>query len=163
MSLPIEIAYGDLVIHDAKMGCDLRPIDPAHPRAGVAAAALSACAASHAAEEHGEVNGSAPSYYGLNDLPHFGDVGKFAGPMMNRFWAYDNGVFGNDSAVTKREKALVGLAVAHSTQCPYCIDSFTGIALDAGATIDAARRPVTPHPAGDSLRETREKRCVSRA
>src|SRR5262249_1124804 len=105
---------------------------------------------SHAAEEHGDGsavngnghNGHAPSYYGLDDLSHFGDVGKFAGPMMNRFWAYYNGVFGNDTALTKREKALIGLAVAHSKQCPYCIDSFTGIALDAGATIDQMHEAV---------------------
>jgi hypothetical protein len=30
---PIEFAIGELVIHDFKMGCDLRPIDPADPRA----------------------------------------------------------------------------------------------------------------------------------
>ena len=29
---PIEFAFGALEIHDSKMGCDLRPIDPAHPR-----------------------------------------------------------------------------------------------------------------------------------
>jgi len=31
---PIEVASGPLKIHGAKMGCDLRPIDPAHPFAG---------------------------------------------------------------------------------------------------------------------------------
>jgi hypothetical protein len=30
---PIEVASGPLAIHGAKMGCDLRPIDPAHPLA----------------------------------------------------------------------------------------------------------------------------------
>ncbi|HEY6893781.1 MAG TPA: hypothetical protein VI258_06420 [Rhodanobacteraceae bacterium] len=30
---PIEFAFGPLAIHAGKMGCDLRPIDPAHPRA----------------------------------------------------------------------------------------------------------------------------------
>ena len=30
---PIEIAFGELKIHEAKMGCDLRPMDPAHPLA----------------------------------------------------------------------------------------------------------------------------------
>lgn len=28
---PVEFAFGNLVIFDEKMGCDLRPIDPAHP------------------------------------------------------------------------------------------------------------------------------------
>lgn len=31
---PIEIAYGALKVFDAAMGCDLRPMDPAHPLAG---------------------------------------------------------------------------------------------------------------------------------
>ena len=43
---PIEVASGPLTVHGAKMGCDLRPIDPDHPLAGkatcCAAAALSA-------------------------------------------------------------------------------------------------------------------------
>lgn len=45
---PIEFAFGQLVIFDKKMGCDLRPIDPAHPLAGGAA---SCCGAAPAAEE----------------------------------------------------------------------------------------------------------------
>jgi hypothetical protein len=34
---PIEIASGPLTVHGGKMGCDLRPIDPAHPFAQKAA------------------------------------------------------------------------------------------------------------------------------
>jgi hypothetical protein len=33
-SRPIEVASGPLKIHGAKVGCDLRPIDPDHPYAG---------------------------------------------------------------------------------------------------------------------------------
>ena len=146
-SRPIEFAYGDLVIHDAKMGCDLRPIDPAHPRAAEAQAALSVCAASHATDDEvaqGEgLNGAgSPNYYARSDLGHFADMGRFAGPMMSRFWTYYNGVFSDDSALTKREKALIALAVSHSKQCPYCIDAFTGVCLDAGATVDQMHEAV---------------------
>ncbi|MGH9278462.1 MAG: arsenosugar biosynthesis-associated peroxidase-like protein [Acidimicrobiales bacterium] len=143
-SRPIEFAYGDLVIHDAKMGCDLRPIDPAHPRAAEAVAALSVCAASHA-DDDDAANGNghgAPGYYERADLGHFGDMGNFAGPMMQRFWTYYNGVFNDDSALTKREKALIALAVSHSKQCPYCIDAFTGVCLDSGATVDQMHEAV---------------------
>lgn len=35
---PLEFAYGALVVHGASMGCDLRPLDPAHPAAGRAGA-----------------------------------------------------------------------------------------------------------------------------
>jgi len=41
---PIEFAYGPLTIHQGKMGCDLRPIDPAHPHARLVAKACSASA-----------------------------------------------------------------------------------------------------------------------
>lgn len=40
---PIEFAFGDLVIFDKKMGCDLRPMDPGHPMAD--AGAQTACSA----------------------------------------------------------------------------------------------------------------------
>ena len=62
---PIEFAYGPLELHDSKMGCDLRPIDPAHPRASEAHAALAACAASHGPTEG---NGVTSSYYERSDL-----------------------------------------------------------------------------------------------
>jgi len=136
---PIEVALGELKIHDAKMGCDLRPIDPAHPRAAEASAALSACAASHG-DPAPEGDGS--SYYERADLGHFADVGQFARPLMQRFWSYYNEVFGQDGALSKREKALIGLAVAHSKQCPYCIDSFTNGCLDAGATVEEMHESV---------------------
>lgn len=136
---PIEFAFGELKIHDSKMGCDLRPIDPAHPRAAEASAALSACAAGHQVDDDGAVS---PSYYERKDLGHFADVGQFAEPMMKKFWDYYLGVFGGDSALTKREKALIGLAVAHSKQCPYCIDSFTGTCVDLGVSADQMHEAV---------------------
>jgi hypothetical protein len=34
---PIEFAFGELVLFDARMGCALRPIDPAHPLARTSA------------------------------------------------------------------------------------------------------------------------------
>jgi hypothetical protein len=45
---PIEFAFGQLVIFDKKMGCDLRPIDPAHPLAG---GASTACCGATPAEQ----------------------------------------------------------------------------------------------------------------
>ena len=139
-SRPVELAFGSLKIHDAKMGCDLRPIDPAHPRAAEARAALSACIASHSAEGDGAATNG--TYYRPADLGHFADVGHFATPMMDRFWAYYNATFGADTALTKREKSLIALAVAHSKQCPYCIDAYTNTCLDAGATVEQMHEAV---------------------
>ena len=64
-------------------------------------------------------------YYESKDLKRFAEVGKFRKELMDGFFAYYNAVIGEDGALTKREKALIALAVAHSKQCPYCIDSFT--------------------------------------
>lgn len=49
---PIEFAFGDLVIFDKIMGCDLRPIDPGHPMAD--AGAQVCCGATPKAEESEE-------------------------------------------------------------------------------------------------------------
>jgi alkylhydroperoxidase/carboxymuconolactone decarboxylase family protein len=52
---------------------------------------------------------------------------------MTKFFDYYNAVTGTDSALTKREKALIALAVAHSKQCPYCIDAYTMQCLETGS------------------------------
>lgn len=46
---PLEIAFGALKIFDATMGCDLRPMDPAHPLAG----SSTGCCAGNTAPEPG--------------------------------------------------------------------------------------------------------------
>ncbi|WP_394837001.1 arsenosugar biosynthesis-associated peroxidase-like protein [Pendulispora rubella] len=137
---PVEFAIGALVLHDAKMGCDLRPIDPAHPRAAEAMAALSACAASHAAA--GDDGAESSHYYARSDLAHFADMGHYAKPLMDKFFAYYNAVTGEDGALTKREKALIALAVAHSKQCPYCIDAYTNTLADMGVSPDEMHEAV---------------------
>ena len=35
-----------------------------------------------------------------------------------------------EGALTEREKALIALAVAHTVQCPYCIDAYTQASLE---------------------------------
>ena len=72
-------------------------------------------------------------YYESEDLKRFSEVGKFRDELMKKFFEYYNKVTGEDGALTKREKALIALAVAHSRQCPYCIDAYTTACLEAGA------------------------------
>ena len=75
-------------------------------------------------------------YYETEDLKHFADVGKFRKELMDKFFDYYNKVTGEEGALTKREKALIALAVAHSRQCPYCIDAYTVQCLETGASPD---------------------------
>ncbi len=75
------------------------------------------------------------SYYDKAHLEHFGDIGKARPELADKFFAYYGAVMG-DGALTKREKALIALGVAHAIQCPYCIDAYSQNALAAGAEID---------------------------
>lgn len=76
------------------------------------------------------------NYYESKDLARFAEIGKFRKELMDKFFEYYNSVTGEDGALTKREKALIALAVAHSKQCPYCIDAYTTQCLETGADPD---------------------------
>ncbi|MCB9881450.1 MAG: carboxymuconolactone decarboxylase family protein [Planctomycetes bacterium] len=75
-------------------------------------------------------------YYRSEDLKRFAEMGKFRGELMDKFFAYYNEVTGTDGALTRREKALIALAVAHTHNCPYCIDAYTEASLENGADPD---------------------------
>ena len=51
------------------------------------------------------------------------------------FEAFSKAVFANGALSTKI-KQIIAVAVAHVTQCPYCINGHTKAALRAGATPD---------------------------
>jgi alkylhydroperoxidase/carboxymuconolactone decarboxylase family protein len=75
-------------------------------------------------------------YYHREDLARFAEVGTFRKELMDKFFDYYNSVTGTEGALSKREKALIALAVAHSKQCPYCIDAYTTQCLETGASPD---------------------------
>ena len=49
------------------------------------------------------------------------------------FQAFSRAVFA-DGALPEKTKQLVAVAVAHTTQCPYCIQGHTKLAARKGAT-----------------------------
>ena len=73
------------------------------------------------------------SHYEIEDLKKFGDIGRHDKAHADLFFKYYGAVTGADGALTKREKALIALAVSHSEKCPYCIDAWTTACLEAGA------------------------------
>ncbi|MEX0721634.1 MAG: arsenosugar biosynthesis-associated peroxidase-like protein [Balneolaceae bacterium] len=73
------------------------------------------------------------SYYKKEDLKKFGDITDFQEKLGKKFFEYYNEVF-EEGALTKREKSLIALAVAHTVQCPYCIDAYTTGSLESGAS-----------------------------
>lgn len=75
------------------------------------------------------------SYYEEEDLDRFGEVGKNSPELFEKFMEWYQACQ-EDGALSKREKALIGLAVAVTIQCPYCIDAFTQSSLESGSNMD---------------------------
>ncbi|MGW8265081.1 MAG: arsenosugar biosynthesis-associated peroxidase-like protein [Longimicrobiales bacterium] len=71
-------------------------------------------------------------YYHSEDLPKFPEIGEFAPELARKFFSWYGAVF-EEGALSRREKALIALAVAHAVQCPYCIEAFTEGCLEAGS------------------------------
>ena len=75
------------------------------------------------------------NYYNPADLAKFGQIGKNVPKAADKFFAYYAEVF-EAGALTEREKSLIGLAVAHAVQCPFCIDAYTNGCLEKGSNPD---------------------------
>lgn len=52
---------------------------------------------------------------------------------MKAFWAFDKAAM-DAGAIPVKYKELMAIAVAFTTQCPYCIEIHTGRAREAGAS-----------------------------
>ena len=72
------------------------------------------------------------TYYKTEDLAKFEEIGKEAPDLAKKFFEYYAAVFA-EGELTEREKALIALAVAHTVQCPYCIDAYTHACLEKGS------------------------------
>ncbi|MHB0971968.1 MAG: arsenosugar biosynthesis-associated peroxidase-like protein [Thermoanaerobaculia bacterium] len=74
-------------------------------------------------------------YYKPEHLAAFGDIAEGSKELAKKFFDYYGAVFA-PGALTEREKALIALAVAHTVQCPYCIDAYTQASLEKGADLE---------------------------
>jgi 4-carboxymuconolactone decarboxylase len=77
----------------------------------------------------------AESYYDRAHLARFPDIGRARPDLAKKFFDYYGAVMG-DGALSRREKALIALGVAHAVQCAYCIDAYSKGSLSAGATLE---------------------------
>lgn len=75
------------------------------------------------------------SYYTPDQLGKFGEIAEGNPELAKKFFAYYGAVF-EEGSLTAREKALIALAVAHTIQCPYCIDAYAKGCLEHGADLD---------------------------
>jgi alkylhydroperoxidase/carboxymuconolactone decarboxylase family protein len=75
------------------------------------------------------------AYYKEDDLQRFAEIGKHRPDLFEKFMVWYQACQ-EEGALSKREKALIGLAVAHVLQCPYCIDAFSQSCLEAGSNME---------------------------
>jgi AhpD family alkylhydroperoxidase len=71
--------------------------------------------------------------YSMDNIKKLPKLGELAPEATKAFWAYDKAALA-DGAIPKKYKELMAIAVALTTQCPYCIELHRQQALKAGAT-----------------------------
>ena len=71
--------------------------------------------------------------YDMKNLKKLKTLDASAPEAMKAFWAFDKAAMA-DGAIPGKTKELMALAVAFTTQCPYCIEIHAGKARKAGAT-----------------------------
>jgi AhpD family alkylhydroperoxidase len=71
--------------------------------------------------------------YSKENLAKLKKMESLAPEAMKAFWAFDKAAVA-EGAIPKKYKELIAVAVALTTQCPYCIDFHSASARKAGAT-----------------------------
>ena len=71
--------------------------------------------------------------YDMKNLSKIKLLDANAPEAMKAFWAFDKAAMAA-GAIPAKYKELMAIAVAFTTQCPYCIELHTGRAREAGAT-----------------------------
>ena len=73
-------------------------------------------------------------YHDAGDMKLMRDMRKLA-PKDFEAWLNLNAIVGReDGAIPKKYRELIAIAVATTTQCPYCIEAHARAAKAAGAT-----------------------------
>ena len=71
--------------------------------------------------------------YNKNNLAKLKKMDSLAPEVMKAFWAFDKAAVA-EGAIPVKYKELIAVAVACTTQCPYCIDIHAGNTRKAGAS-----------------------------
>src|SRR5437660_12206516 len=71
--------------------------------------------------------------YNEKNLAKLKDLERLAPEAMKAFWAFDKAAL-SEGAIPVKYKELMAVAVALTTQCPYCISIHSANARKAGAT-----------------------------
>jgi AhpD family alkylhydroperoxidase len=71
--------------------------------------------------------------YDMKNLTKLKKIGELAPEAFKGFMAFDEAAF-KDGAIPLKYKELIAVAVALTTQCPYCIEIHAKRAKKAGVT-----------------------------
>lgn len=71
--------------------------------------------------------------YDVKNLSRLKIIDANAPEAMKAFWAFDKAAMA-DGAIPVKYKEMMALAVAFTTQCPYCIEIHAKRAREAGGT-----------------------------
>ena len=71
--------------------------------------------------------------FDMKNLGRLKKLDEHASDAMKAFWAFDKAAFA-EGALSAREKQLIAVGVALTTQCPYCIELHNKAAREAGAS-----------------------------
>jgi len=75
------------------------------------------------------------AYYDEEDLNRFAEIANYRPDLFEKFMAWYQACQ-DEGALSRREKALIGLGVAHAVQCPYCIDAYSQACLESGSNME---------------------------
>jgi len=73
-------------------------------------------------------------YHDSEDLKRLGEFKQLAPTEFSAFVEFDKIVGRDGGTIPKKYRELIAIAVACTTQCPYCLDVHTRAASRAGAT-----------------------------
>ncbi len=61
-------------------------------------------------------------FYPTDGRKHYKDLEEAQKGMFQAFRTFNSEIFEKESALSRKVKELVAIGVAHTTQCPYCIE-----------------------------------------
>src|SRR5438094_3463448 len=73
-------------------------------------------------------------YHDSDDLKRLGEFKQLAPREFSTFVEFDKTVGREDGTIPRKYRELIAIAVACTTQCPYCLDVHTRAAKRAGGT-----------------------------
>ena len=75
------------------------------------------------------------TYYKPEDLERFAEIKEGAPDLWKKYSDWYSATM-KDGKLSRREKALIALAVAHVLPCSYCIDAYAQECLECGSNIE---------------------------